>query len=70
MAAIVRQTYSLIKIMQATSPNYNRKNGIKQVKVTEENLPEICILRQLYLLPLFALYLLSGCDLFNMSALS
>ena len=56
--------------MQATSPNYNRKNGIKQVKVTEENLPEICILRQLYLLPLFALYLLSGCDLFNMSALS
>ena len=53
-------------------------------KITEENLSQSCILCQLlrtkaldsgskwikpFFLPLFALYLLCGCDLFNMSCL-
>ena len=42
-----RETYSFIKIMQPTSPNYNWENGVKQIKIIEENLLQICILCQL-----------------------
>ena len=80
MAAVVRETYSFIKIMQPISPNYNSENGVKQIKIIEENLLQIWILCQLLrikmhqtlflFLPLFALYLQSRCDLFNMSCLS
>ena len=73
-----QETYSFIKIMQLIGPNRNLENRVKQIKITKENLSQSCILCQLltcikqsYLfLPLFALYLLSGCDLFNMSCLS
>ena len=64
---------------------HNSENGVKQIKDTQENLSQSCILCQLLrtktlasgskciqhfslFLPLFALYLLSGCDLFNMSS--
>ena len=70
--------------MEHISPNYNLENEVKQIKITEENLSESCILCQLLrtktlaseskcmnhffkFLPLLALYLLSGCDLFNMA---
>ena len=73
--------------MRPNSPNYNLVNQVKPTKITEENLSQSCILRQLLrtktlalmikmhqtvflFLPLFALYLLSGCDLLNMSCLS
>ena len=73
--------------MQPISPNYNWENGVKQIKITEENLSQNYILCQLLrtktlalgskcikhfilFLPLFALYLLSGCELFNMSFLN
>ena len=86
-AAVVRETYSFIKIMQLISPNYNWENGVKQIQITEKNLSQRCILCPLLrtkilasgskcikhfslLLPLFALYLLSRSDLFNMSSLS
>ena len=87
-AAVVRKTYSFIKIMQAVSSNYNWENGVKQIKISEENLLKSCILLYQLLrtktlvsgskwikhcfqfLPLFAIYLLSECDLFNMSCLS
>ena len=87
IAAVVRKTYSSIKIMQPLSSNYNWENGVKQIKITEEYLSQSCILCQLLrtktlasglkcikhfflFLPLFALYMISGCDLFNMSCLS
>ena len=87
IAAVVRETYSFIKIMQPISPNYNWENGVKQIKITEENLSQSCILCQLLgtktlvsgskcikhfflFLPLFALYLLSGCDVSVMSCIS
>ena len=87
IAAVVRKTYSSIKIMQPLSSNYNWENGVKQIKITEEYLsqklylvstakgkdPSIRVrMHQTFfsILPLFALYLLSGCDLFNMSCLS
>ena len=38
IAAVVKETYSYIKIMQPISPNYNWENGIKQIKITEGNL--------------------------------
>ena len=69
IAAVFRETYSFIKIMQPISPNYNWENGVKQIKITEENLSQSCILCRLlmvkmqtffFILPLFALYLLSG----------
>ena len=73
--------------MRPNSPNYNLVNQVKPTKITEENLSQSCVLRQLLrtktlalmikmhqtfflFLPLFALYLLSGCDLLNMSCLS
>ena len=37
IAAVVRETYSFNKIMQPISPNYNWENGVKQIKITEEN---------------------------------
>ena len=40
-------THSFIKIMQPISPNYNWENGVKQIKITEENLSQSCILCQL-----------------------
>ena len=87
IGAVVRETYSFIKIMQPISPNYNSENEVKKIKITEEIFLQSCILCQLLrtktiasgskcnklfslILPLFALYLLSGCDLFNMSCLS
>ena len=33
--------------MQPISPNYNWENGVKQIKITEENLSQSCILCQL-----------------------
>ena len=33
--------------MEPISPNFNRENGLKQIKITEENLPQSCILCQL-----------------------
>ena len=47
IAAVVRETYSFIKIMQPISPSYNWENGVKQIKITEENLSKSCILCQL-----------------------
>ena len=47
IAAVARKTYSSIKIMQAISPNFNWENGVKQVKITEENSSKSCILCQL-----------------------
>ena len=47
IAAVVRETYSLIKITQPISPNYNWENGVKQINITEENLSQSCILCQL-----------------------
>ena len=47
IVAVVRETYSFIKIMQAISLNYNWENGVKQIKITEENLSQSCILCQL-----------------------
>ena len=84
IAEVVRETYFFIKLVQPIRSNYNE---VKQIKITEENLSQSCILRQFLwaktlaswskcikhfflFLPLFALYLLSGCDLFNMSCLS
>ena len=43
----VRETYSYVKIMKPFSPNYSWENGIKQIKITEENLSQSCILCQL-----------------------
>ena len=82
-----REIYFFIKIMKPISPNYNWENGVKQIKIIDENLSQSYILCQLLrkktlasrpkcikqfflFLPLFALYLLSGCDLLNMSCLS
>ena len=73
--------------MQPIIPNYNWENGVKQRKITEENLSQSCVLCQLLrtktlasgskyikrfslFLSLSVLYLLTGCDLFNMSSLS
>ena len=47
IAAVVRETYSFIKIMQPISLNYNWENGVKQIKITEEKLSQSCILCQL-----------------------
>ena len=47
IAAVVRETYSLIKITQPISPNYNWENGVKQINITKENLSQSCILCQL-----------------------
>ena len=47
IAAVVRKTYSSIKIMQPLSSNYNWENGVKQIKITEEYLSQSCILCQL-----------------------
>ena len=75
IAAIVRETYSIIKILQHISPNCNWENEVKQIKITEENLSQRCIFCQLLkhlasgskcikhfslFLPPLALYLLSG----------
>ena len=45
--SVVRETYCFIKIKQHISPNYNWENRIKQIKITEENLSQSCILRPL-----------------------
>ena len=34
-------------MMQPISTNYNWETGVKLIKITEENLPESCILCQL-----------------------
>ena len=47
LAAVLRETYSFIKTMQPISPNYNWENGVKQIKITEENLSQSCVLCQL-----------------------
>ena len=41
------ETYFFIKIMQPISLDYNWENGVKQIKFTEENLLQSCILCQL-----------------------
>ena len=75
------------EIMQPIKPNYNWENEVKQIKISEGNLSQSCILCQLlstktlasrskcikHILVfslLFALYLLSKCDLFNFFCLS
>ena len=40
IAAVVRETYSFIKIMQPISPNNNWENGVKQTKIVEEHLSQ------------------------------
>ena len=47
IAAVVRETYPFIKIIQPISPNYNCENGVKQIKITEENFSKSCIFCQL-----------------------
>ena len=47
IAAVVRETYPFIKIMQPINPYYNWENRVKQIKITEENLSQSCILCQL-----------------------
>ena len=47
IVAVVRETYSFIKIMQPISSNYNWENEVQQIKITEENLSQSCILCQL-----------------------
>ena len=47
IAVVVRETYSFIKTIQPISPNYNWENGVKQIKITEENLSQSCMLCQL-----------------------
>ena len=44
---VVKETYSFIKIMQNIIQEYNWENGVKQIKVTEENLSQSCIFCQL-----------------------
>ena len=46
-AAVVKKTYSFIKIMQPVSSNYTWENGVKQIKITEENLSQSFMLCQL-----------------------
>ena len=41
------EPYSFFKTMQPISPNFNRENGVKQIKNIEENLSQSCILCQL-----------------------
>ena len=41
MAAVVKETYSLIKIIHPISPNYGCENGVKQIKITEKNLCQL-----------------------------
>ena len=80
IAEVVRETYFFIKLVQPIRLNYN---GVKQIKITEENLSQSCILRQLLrtktlaswskCIKHFFLFLplfASICDLFNMSCLS
>ena len=59
IAAVVRETYSFIKIMQPLSPNYNWENGVKQTKITEENLSQLNLVKVLarpYLMTLFVIF--------------
>ena len=96
IAAIVRETYSFIKIKQSISPYYNWENGAKQIRLLKNICHKSCILLKKichkscilcqllrektlasrskcikhFFLPLFALYLLSGWDLFSTSFLS
>ena len=44
IAEVVRETYFFIKLVQPIRSNYN---GVKQIKITEENLSQSCILCQL-----------------------
>ena len=74
IVAVARETYFFIKVIQPITPNYNWENGVKQIKITEENLSQSCILYQLLgtktlasmhqtfflFLKIFALYILSG----------
>ena len=47
IAAVVRETYSFIKIMQFISPNYNWENGVKQIRLLKKICHKSCILCQL-----------------------
>ena len=47
IAAVVRETYFFIKIMQHISLNYKWENGVKQIKITVENLSQSSMLCQL-----------------------
>ena len=47
IAAVVRETYFFIRIIQSFSPNYNWENGVKQIKITDKNLSQSCILCEL-----------------------
>ena len=38
IAAVVKENYSFIKIMQPINPNYTWENGVTQIKIAEENL--------------------------------
>ena len=72
------------KIIQSISPNYNWENGVKQTeenlwqklylvsiaKDKDHNISVKMYQTFFLFLPLFALYLLNGCHLLNMSCLS
>ena len=47
IVAVLRKTYFFVKIMYPISPNYNWENEVKQIKITEENLSQSCIMCQL-----------------------
>ena len=47
IAAVVREIYSFIKIMQSISPNYNWENGVKQIRLLKNICHKSCILCQL-----------------------
>ena len=36
IAAVVRETYPFIKIIQPISPNYNCENGVKQIRLLKK----------------------------------
>ena len=44
IAAVAREIYSFIKIMQLISPNYNWENDVKQIQISKEHLSQSCIL--------------------------
>ena len=46
LAAVFRESYSFIKIMESISSNGNWENGVKPIRITEEKLSQSSILCQ------------------------
>ena len=53
METIVRETNSFFNIMQLTNQNYSWKNGVKQIKSTQETLREKCPSTEFFLVRIF-----------------